>query len=150
MFKNIENLIIENAHIIFKNFRGEEGRYNRAGDRNFCVLIDDPDKATALSEEGWNVRILPPREEGEEARYYIPVAVSFQNIPPKIFLVTHKGKTQIDEETISQLDYVEISNVDLTLRPYIWEVNGSSGIKAYLRSMYVTIDEDEFAEKYGD
>lgn len=142
------NLSIENAKIIFRNFSGKPSKFNREGDRNFCVIIDDPEQAAQLAEDGWNVRISAPRDEDAEPVHYIPVAVVFNNYPPSITLITGDKMNAIDEELVGELDTMEIKTCDIILRPYNWEVNGDSGVKAYLKTMYVVQEVDEFAHKY--
>lgn len=142
------NITIEGARIIFRNFKGEATQYNRKGDRNFCVVLD-PEIADALAADGWNVKRKEPREEGDDPLLYLKVKVAFGNYPPIIKQVTSRGATQLDEDTVMVLDTAAIENVDLIISPYEYEVNGKHGIAAYLKKMYVTIQEDDLDKKYA-
>lgn len=141
---------MEGVRIIFRNFAGKEGQYNREGDRNFAVLLDDT-IANTLAEDGWNVKWLKSREEDEEesSQAYLQVSVNFKGRPPRVVLITSRGRTNLGEDQVEMLDWADIKNVDLIVRPYEWVVNQKSGIKAYLQSIYVTIEEDPLELKYA-
>lgn len=149
---NDKNVILEDVRIVFKNFAGKEGQYNREGDRNFSVVL--PDKvADEMLADGWNVKRKPPREEGEENFNHLPVAVSFKGRPPRLVLIVYidgePRRTQLDEETCEMLDYADMAAIDLILRPYDWAVSGKTGRKAYLHAIYVTLNQDELERKYA-
>ncbi len=152
MAQRDNTVMMEGVRIIFRNFTGKEGRYNREGDRNFAVLLDD-EIANTMAADNWAVKWLKPREDAEEddtPQAYLPVSVNFKGRPPRIVLITSRGRTILDETQVEMLDWADIINVDLIVRPYEWVVNGKSGVKAYLQSLYVTIDEDPLEAKYAE
>ena len=141
---------IDEAKIIYRNFSGTPSKFNREGDRNFAVLIDDQEIADELIKEGWNVKIKPPREEGDAPFMYLPVKIKFNDRGPNVYLVTGSRKNKLDEETVSCLDDIDIRNVDLDIRPYDWSVNGKEGRTAYLQSIEVIQEVDRFASRSSD
>lgn len=148
MTNNEGNILMEDARIIFRNFAGKEGKYNREGDRNFCVLLP-PYIAEDLDRDGWNVKILRGREEDDPDQPYLQVSVGYKNRPPKVVMITSRGRTTLTEDEIELLDWVDIEKVDLIIRPYVWEVSDKNGIKAYLKSIFITIEEDALDLKYA-
>lgn len=145
-------ITIEGVRLIFRNFSGRISPYNREGVPEFSVVIDD-ETAAVLAADTWNVKQLQPRneEDVDPQPFFLPVAVKWDGYPPpKVVMVTSRNRTYLDAQTISQLDYAEIINVDIIIRGYRWEnPDGKTGIKAYVKSLFVTIQEDFLDVKYS-
>lgn len=141
-------LQIDDARIIFRNFSGAPSKFNREGDRNFAVIIPEQEIADALIAEGWNVKIKPPREDGDTPFMYLPVKIKFNDRGPRVYLKSGSNIIRLDEESVSCLDHVDIISVDLDIRPYDWNVNGMEGRTAYLQSIQVTQEIDRFYDQY--
>lgn len=139
---------IEDGRIFFRNFAGKEGPMNAAGERNFACELT-PDVAAQMEKDGWNVKYTKVREDGDIPTPYIPVKVSYANFPPRIVMVSSNARTQLTEDSVEVLDWTNIQKVDLICRGYSWSVNGKSGLKAYVKTMFVIIDEDELERKYA-
>lgn len=147
--------MFENVRLCFRNFSGNEGRFNPKGRRNFCILLDS-DKAEELKSDGWNVKYLKPRDEDEDPQAYLQITVKYRGQdgavtrPPKVYLISSKGKTLLDEDNVGILDWADFENVDLIIRSYNWELNGRSGKKAMLKTLMAKIVEDELEAKYSN
>jgi hypothetical protein len=140
------------SRVFFRNFTGKAGPYNEEGSRSFAVEID-PENVDDLVSAGWNVKFPKERdmEEGEEDTRlpFIKVTVSYRNRPPRVVLITDKAKTNLHEDSVEMLDWADIDSCDMILSPYVWsQPDGSSGVTAYLSSIYVNINQDELEKKY--
>ena len=142
-------LQIEDARIIYRNFSGRGSKYNREGDRNFAVIIPNQEICDQLINEGWNVKIKPPRDDDESPFMFLPVKVKFNNRGPGVYVVSGKNVQKLSEETIDMLDEIDISSVDMDIRGYDWEVNGKTGKSAYLQAINVIQNIDRFGAKYA-
>lgn len=150
-----EKVLIEGARLGFRNFQGREGRFNAEGERSFGLFLTE-EQAEDLAGRGCNVRRLRPLDEEDPGQPVLNVRVNYRmrdgrplRFPPKVVLVTSGGNTELTEETVGAVDGVDIETVDLylTLRP--WEVRGQRGIKAYLHSLYVVVNENFLERKYA-
>lgn len=141
------NITIEGARILFRDFSGEKNRYNN--DRTFTVVIE-PELAEKLEADGWPIKYLEPRNEDEDRTAILRVKVSFGKVSPQVVIISGGVKKDLNENNINILDWAYIDNVDVVIRPYNYDINGKTGVKPYLKSMWVTIREDNLEAKYRD
>ena len=152
--KRPDPIIIEGARIKFKNFAGEARQYNPAGQRNFVLCLPD-DLAQQLTAEGWNVKWKPGRhpEDPDEAQLVVKVKYNESgddhSRDPIAYLVQGRRKIALDGRTVATLDRLAPLNIDMVVRPYVWDINGNVGITAYLDEIYYTAVEG-LSSKYAD
>jgi len=147
MYKQTPNLVIENARFHYRDFSGEKNLNNK---RSFGIRIEDSEQAASLLADGWNVKLASQRDPDDPPLYYLPVEVRYDKRPPEIYVIASRRKTEITEEEIHRLDEVWFEKVDLTINPSYWEVNGKTGIKAYLMELYGFVREGELSQKYAE
>ena len=143
-------LQVNDARIIYRNFKGEERTYNHEGERNFAMVIPNQELADELISRGWNVKIKAPREEGDDPFMYLPIKVRFNGHGPRIYLTAGNHTNCLEEDMIAMLDDIDIRSVDLDIRPHDWEINGKTGRTAYLQAMEVIQEIDRFAARMAE
>lgn len=154
MAYNDNNVVMEGVDIPpgqWRNFEGKETQYNAEGSRNFNVFLPE-DVAKAMLEDGWNIKWTKPREDDEEltTKAYLQVAVGYKGRPPRVCMITSQGRVDLGQHEVGILDWVDVKYADMIVRPYYWNVSGKTGVKAYLQSLFVTIEEDPLSLKYNE
>lgn len=152
-FNNPSDLMIEGAKLLFTNFAGSPTRYNsEGGKREFSValplnLIED------LERDGWNIKFRKNADgEFDPERPYLGVKVSYKFKAPAIWLVAAGRKQLMTEDTVGTLDNITIKTADVVIHPSVYDVRGQQGISAYVKELYVVMDDESasFASKYAD
>ncbi len=145
---------IENAVIRFPNFSGRPDKWNPNGGRRSFVLLLTDELAEDLTNSGCNVKVFQPRDDEEVPQPYISVKLNYNGpFPPNIYMICGRSKTLLNEDTVGNLDYSDIEHIDLILRPYDYGEKMGKGpdephVALYVKTMYVTIAQDNFASKY--
>ncbi len=143
-----KNLLVEDAKIIFRNFAGIERDFNSEGDRNFSVVLE-PELAKRLIKEGWRVKQLKSREEDEEGDYHLKVIVNYKKgRPPRCVMITSRNRTELGADEVMIFDSADIKKVDLLINGW-WSDMAGGGYSGFLKSIFVTIEEDELELKYA-
>lgn len=137
----------------FRNFSGHAGMHNREGEKSFGVYIYDPEIVQRLTDEGWTVSIERPRNEGEDPKRYLGIKVTkfrrdgngMTSLPP-MYLYKNGNHGKLNEQTVIDLDDVEIEESRIVVRGYEYE---PGKLSAWLNSMDVLIADNPFERKYG-
>lgn len=150
---NPSDLMIEDAKLLFTNFAGSPTRYNsEGGKREFSValplnLVED------LERDGWNVKFRKNADgEFDPERPYLGVKVSYKFKAPAIWLISGGRKQLMTEDTVGTLDNITIKTADVVIHPSVYDISGQQGISAYVKELYVVMDDESasFASKYAD
>jgi len=149
--KWIEDLEVENAEVkwAFSHFDGRQDTFNDEGDHNFTLIIPE-DQARELLAEGWNVRTMEGREEGDPLEYLLKVKISYRFEAPKIYLIKGKRKFRADESDLADIKRSTCEQLDVIVSPSPWVHGRESGITAYVKEMYAKVKESRFSANYAD
>ena len=142
-------LVLTDAELLYTNFSGRIGQYNRDGKRYFNVYVDDPEIVNKLTEDGWRVSIRTPKTPDEPIRHSIKVMVSYQFEPfPVIIRVVNGAEYYLDETTVGQLDKDRILKALVKVHGSGKKNSPDGKFTAYLDKMVVECEEDPFDTEY--
>lgn len=146
-----QELLLEDlqaSDIFFRNFSGLEREFNSEGDRNFHIKLS-PEMAKKLTDEGWRIKQLKPREEGEEGDYHLKVNVNYKKgRPPRVVIITSRNRTDLGMDEVGLVDAADILKADVMINGW-WSDMAGGGYGGYLKTLFVHLREDALERKYA-
>lgn len=152
---------LEHAQIlggVWRNFAklAKPGTFEDGKKRHFAVLIDD-ENAKNLTDLGFNVKYYQPKDSEREGYNYLDISIADWVIKDEKISVVSTDMIEVKQnfDTIGNLDHANnIDFADIEITPRRWEMNGASGIKAWLSEMYVYLQEpspihQNFEQRYS-
>lgn len=153
--------VIKNADIRWRNFServNTRSQYDRdRGDGksinggSFAIFLPDDIVAELRA---LNVAVREYKHDDKPdtpLEHFINVTVQFDPSNPwknpTIWQISGDNHVKLDENTMGNLDYAEIDNVDVTLN--FGSNIGKYGRKVYLNTAYVTLSSNTLADQYG-
>lgn len=143
-----ENRTLKNVEVLrtpFRNFTGSPTKLNPEGGKRYFNVRLDEELARTMAKEGWNIKELPPREDGQEPLWLLEIKVHFGGRPPRLVSVTPSGKKPLAEDTVDMLDAADIEYANVIIRPYDWK---GKTVSAYLQTGFFHIKLDELEMMY--
>lgn len=150
------NVVVKNACIMFTNFAGEKYKFNLGKPQFNLVLTKEA--ADDLRADGWNVRVMSAREEGEELTYMTNINVSFSNDgrrDPTIKLYSSldgkKACRRLTAETLGILDDIRLERINLRIGSFNYDGDRYT-MKGYLHEFQAVqkAERTTFDDDYAD
>lgn len=159
MARKEDQIVLEGVKLCCRNFSGT--KFGNSETRTFGVLIDEK-LARKLEDDGWTaVKWFDGNPDDPQDRPKPWLSVKFkygvsrktgQPTGPRINLINSRGKKRLTEDTVDQLDWSWIKEAIVIAHPFAYPAaNGRpEGISCWLDALYVTVQEDEFEERFAD
>lgn len=142
----------EDVRILWRNFTGRKTNYKPEGYRVFHLVVP-PEDVAPMRQDGWNVKTKDPRPEypDDEPLNTLEVVVGYNGrTPPRVIILNPDGtQTPLGENEVGILDTARILKCDLSITGSHWQNDNGEGFKAYLKAIYVEIEQDRLEQKYG-
>ena len=149
-------LKIDSPELFMINFSGRPTDNNPQGHRQFSMVIPSEEMAEDMKADGWSVWYTKESDKYGGPKPCITVEMRFHHekdleyLNPKIYRCTRKKPEGVllTEDLVSDLDRDEIEDTILWINPSRWNVNGKTGIKAYVDSLWVKVEDSDPTTKF--